>query len=957
MERSDASRGAAEKPLVLVPSARDLPYLVDVMTRRQKRHLRLLVCCWILAELAFWTWWLQHGHVVTWAGIALNSVLFLWTTYLAAWYMFFVLRMKEPNPVLGVPDGRVAMIVTKAPSEPWPVLEKTLLGMLAQRFPGSYDVWLADEDPSPETIAWCAAHGVSISCRKGVAAYQNKRWPGREKCKEGNLRYFYEVMGGYDRYDFVAQFDADQVPNPDYLAEVIRPFNDPAVGYVAAPSICDNNADRSWSARGRLYVEASWHGPVQAGYNDGFAPQCIGSHYAVRTRALREIGGLGPELAEDFSTTLMMNAHGWRGAFAWNAIAHGDGPVSITDCLVQEFQWSRSIVRVMLIYSFRYWKRLPLHLMIKFAFCEGWYPRYTLHMLAVYLLPVIAILTDTPWVRVSLPEFILFASLPMLAGLAVIRFTRKNGWLRPTYAPILSWEAALFQFTRWPWMLAGVLDAVLGSVLGRESTFRVTNKGKAAEWLPWILVVPNAAIVLAETGALLLGRDVERASGYVLLAIVNVVTYTVVIVALPLLHLAENRPAGSTFWSYQGRYLPRMIPVVASLALLLVSVLMLQGPRALTALMPPAPSTAALATPEPGIARISGTPTADVASIPAAVPGPPAVASGPSAVTPSETAPATPTMSVAEVPGGRSAPTREATAPLAVASPVLAGSPTVLAFGLPADRLSFGAYDPHWQLANLSLDVEHWYIRQDDPPALSRALVSARNRRTPLVTIEPFPSPGQTEPVLDLIAAGAKDEDLRALARVVVASRPQVVLVRWGHEMDISGLYPWGANAPEIYQAAYRHIVEVFRTEGATNVRWVWSPAGHAGAADFYPGDDVVDYVGLTVLGDEGWDATSGLPPQSFAQLLGPRYNRVAGFGKPIMIAELAVSGSTERQGAWLADAVRSLDEFPQLRCLVYFYDRNPATSRVSTQPEWRVPSEILEGFLVAVRGPPAADR
>jgi cellulose synthase/poly-beta-1,6-N-acetylglucosamine synthase-like glycosyltransferase len=77
--------------------------------------------------------------------------------------------------------------------------------------------------------------------------YQNTRWPGREKCKEGNLRYFYEVMGGYDRYDFVSQFDADHVPDPGYLAEVIRPFNDPAVGYVAAPSICDTNAARSWS--------------------------------------------------------------------------------------------------------------------------------------------------------------------------------------------------------------------------------------------------------------------------------------------------------------------------------------------------------------------------------------------------------------------------------------------------------------------------------------------------------------------------------------------------------------------------------------------------------------------------------------------------------------------------------------------------------------------------------------
>ena len=47
---------------------------------------------------------------------------------------------------------------------------------------------------------------------------------GRQKCKEGNLAYFYEAMGGYDRYDFVSQLDADHVPERGYLAEIIRPL-------------------------------------------------------------------------------------------------------------------------------------------------------------------------------------------------------------------------------------------------------------------------------------------------------------------------------------------------------------------------------------------------------------------------------------------------------------------------------------------------------------------------------------------------------------------------------------------------------------------------------------------------------------------------------------------------------------------------------------------------------------
>src|SRR2546423_6367811 len=133
-------------------------------------------------------------------------------------------------------------------------------------------------------------------------------------------------MWGYRLYDVVAQLDADHVPEPSYLREMVRPFTDPMVGYVAAPSICDRNAERSWAARGRLYAEATLHGPMQAGHSGGYAPSCIGSHYAIRTQALQEIGGLGPELAEDFTTTLMMSAHGWQGGFALDARAHRGGP-------------------------------------------------------------------------------------------------------------------------------------------------------------------------------------------------------------------------------------------------------------------------------------------------------------------------------------------------------------------------------------------------------------------------------------------------------------------------------------------------------------------------------------------------------------------------------------------------------------------------------------------------------
>ena len=93
-------------------------------------------------------------------------------------------------------------------------------------------------------------------------------------------------------------------------------------------------------------------------------------------------------------------------------------------------------------------------------------------------------------------------------------------------------------------------------------------------------------------------------------------------------------------------------------------------------------------------------------------------------------------------------------------------------------------------------------------------------------------------------------EPAARIPRETEGEREQVILVRWGHEMELANLYPWGDRPADVYQQAFRHVVEVFRAAGASNVRFVWSPAGNANAVDYYPGEDVVDYVGVTVLGD-----------------------------------------------------------------------------------------------------------
>lgn len=515
------------------------PMMVPLMSRAQRVEYLAGIAVWLAALVYFWAWWLDPAHYAGAVGYMIATATVAWVTLLPAYFMAIFYRARTPNGPLRLPFGsRIAMVVTKAPSEPFAIVTATLEGMLAQDVP--HDTWLADEDPSQETLDWCRRHGVFVSTRKGRVDYHCASWPRRTRCKEGNLAFFYDQYG-YERYDFVVQLDADHVPESGYLWQMLRPFADPKVGYVSAPSICDSNAAQSWSARGRLYAEASMHGALQAGYNGNLAPLCIGSHYAVRTAALKEIGGLGPELAEDHSTTLMMNAFGWRGVHALDAIAHGEGPRTFADLITQEFQWSRSLVMVLVQYSPTYLSRLPTRLKAQFLFSQLWYPLFAFFMAVMFVMPIVALSTGQSFVNVTYPEFLLhFAPLSVVLLLLTYRW-RSTGSYRPFNARVLSWEYVFFQFARWPWALAGTVAALRDWLTGSVVEFRITPKGSSeVDPLPVRVLAPYAILSIVSALPVVLIDNSGEARGFYVFALINAVLYAALLLIIVVQHAREN---------------------------------------------------------------------------------------------------------------------------------------------------------------------------------------------------------------------------------------------------------------------------------------------------------------------------------------------------------------------------------------------------------------------------------
>lgn len=100
------------------------------------------------------------------------------------------------------------------------------------------------------------------------------------------------------------------------------------------------------------------------------------------------------------------------------------------------------------------------------------------------------------------------------------------------------------------------------------------------------------------------------------------------------------------------------------------------------------------------------------------------------------------------------------------------------------------------------------------------------------------------------VAAGLHDSSFLSVAHSLVSNNWGSSVVRLGWEFNGSWM-PWAAGSDPIsYVAAYRHVVALMRSVPGANFKFDWctSWGPNATAPDsVYPGDDVVDIVGMDV--------------------------------------------------------------------------------------------------------------
>jgi glycosyl hydrolase family 26 len=245
----------------------------------------------------------------------------------------------------------------------------------------------------------------------------------------------------------------------------------------------------------------------------------------------------------------------------------------------------------------------------------------------------------------------------------------------------------------------------------------------------------------------------------------------------------------------------------------------------------------------------------------------------------------------------------------------------------PGSPPSFQPIEEFTEAAGKQPNLVEYYSGWAEPFATSFANMVHSHGLIPFVQIDP------TFASVSAIAAGSYDEYLDTYA-VAVRDFGHQVVIGFGHEMN-STSYSWGYKSvpASTFVAAWRHIVTLFRSQGADNVTWLWTVQADdsktAPAASWWPGSSYVSWVGI-----DGYYLS---PADTFSRVFAPTIDQVRAFtDRPVLLSETAVT----RRANQYANIVNLFEGMAQYKTLgLVWFDKDQ--THQSERQDWRIEGDL----------------
>ncbi len=196
-------------------------------------------------------------------------------------------------------------------------------------------------DDSTDETAAIARAAVEELKRQGIDVSYVRR-PSRHGYKAGALDYGLKFARG----ELVAMFDADFVPQPSFLRDVVGHFSNPEVGMVQTRWGHANRDHSLLTSVQALMLDGHHLVENRARYASGCFFNFSGTGGIWRAKAIRDAGGWQHDtLTEDLDLSYRAQLAGWRFVYRADVITPAELPEDMCAFRAQQFRWAKGTVQ------------------------------------------------------------------------------------------------------------------------------------------------------------------------------------------------------------------------------------------------------------------------------------------------------------------------------------------------------------------------------------------------------------------------------------------------------------------------------------------------------------------------------------------------------------------------------------------------------------------------------------
>ncbi|MEL6673691.1 MAG: cellulose synthase family protein [Bacteroidota bacterium] len=231
------------------------------------------------------------------------------------------------------------------------VVERLLDAMAALDYPrDSFEVQLLD-DSNDETVE-VAAKKVAELQAQGLQI-EHVRRPDRKGFKAGALAYGLDFAKG----DFIAIFDADFLPNPNFLRATMSNFTEDNIGVVQARWEHINRNYSMFTEAQAFHLDA--HFTIEQFSRDkgGFYMNFNGTAGVWRKECIQDAGGWESDtLTEDLDLSYRAQIKGWKFRYVDEIGAPAELPAEMGAIKSQQYRWMKGGAEVARKMLWNVWK-------------------------------------------------------------------------------------------------------------------------------------------------------------------------------------------------------------------------------------------------------------------------------------------------------------------------------------------------------------------------------------------------------------------------------------------------------------------------------------------------------------------------------------------------------------------------------------------------------------------------